>query len=453
MTSPRQYNRISELLALLVENAITKDQLAELDNAVVGNSDAEEYCVEWLMNYDSLQRFGSVFFQSANEVENAIIRDFLPTHYDDESNGFDTALWEALGQNELTAEPVEVEPEPILARPVEMVPALPTEPRKISKFSLYTFAVSAAALLFIAVIALLTSPPLPFVASLGDSINASWSGSAGRIENGQLEYGAELRPGDLALVSGVAKIIMVDGAEVVLKGPVAIELETTGRLKLTHGKLYANVPKGSEGFTVSTNSATVVDYGTEFGVEVDRLGRTEAHVFQGMVKLAAGTNDSLPADAVELTAGQAGSVEDGGIKQVAFRRHAFTSYVPTAYELAVKEKRPMTYWRLKPGSAQSLISLADRSSVEVQYNGLVDLVDGPFPGHSDVCSAVKFYGDKSHLFIPQVEDRRARSDNGGKRKYTFMLWVRPDANTNQVISSRTNQGGQFHRVVGMTEDG
>ncbi len=79
----------------------------------------------------------------------------------------------------------------------------------------------------------------------------------------------------------------VDGAVVLLEGPAAFTLNTTGAGKLERGKLSAVVSPQAVGFVVETPILRIVDLSTEFGVEsIARETTTcEVHVFQGSVEL------------------------------------------------------------------------------------------------------------------------------------------------------------------------
>ena len=93
--------------------------------------------------------------------------------------------------------------------------------------------------------------------------------------------------GDMIRVSrGVMKLRYDNGSELALHGPALFELvsEDYGRMLL--GKLTAVIAKGAEGFSVSTPRATVIDLGTELGIEVDSEGATDVVVFEGLVDLA-----------------------------------------------------------------------------------------------------------------------------------------------------------------------
>jgi hypothetical protein len=122
-----------------------------------------------------------------------------------------------------------------------------------------------------------------------------------------------------ALRSGLLEISYTIGAKVILQGPVTYEVDSaaggylaigklTARLEASGGrqspvdkavsdtrslhKQEANAPRSpstapSPLFTISTPTAIVTDLGTEFGVEVDKLGATQSHVFRGSVELRA----------------------------------------------------------------------------------------------------------------------------------------------------------------------
>ena len=94
------------------------------------------------------------------------------------------------------------------------------------------------------------------------------------------------------LASGLVEIRYDTGAKVILQGPCTYEVESARGGYLSLGKLTARVERpevrgqGSEqsplplspsAFVVRTPTATVIDLGTEFGVEVDRAGRHRNH--------------------------------------------------------------------------------------------------------------------------------------------------------------------------------
>ena len=89
-----------------------------------------------------------------------------------------------------------------------------------------------------------------------------------------------------ALRSGLLEITYDTGAKVLLQGPVNYEVESPNGGFMSIGKLTGRVTtKKARGLTIRTPVATVVDLGTEFGVEVSKEGRTTSYVYCGAVKV------------------------------------------------------------------------------------------------------------------------------------------------------------------------
>ncbi len=101
---------------------------------------------------------------------------------------------------------------------------------------------------------------------------------AGRSEPGSFHRGNLLR-----VASGRLSIAYDNGTEVSLYAPAAVQLVSNMRSRVLLGRLSARVPEAAQGFSVVTPQATVVDLGTEFGVEVNYDGGTDVVVFKGQV--------------------------------------------------------------------------------------------------------------------------------------------------------------------------
>ncbi|MEM9345953.1 MAG: FecR domain-containing protein [Planctomycetota bacterium] len=124
----------------------------------------------------------------------------------------------------------------------------------------------------------------PVVATLTDTRNALWSGSA----EGALVPGSLLRAGDrFTLNQGFATITTQRGAIAILEAPATIELiDHDNALRLQSGRLLGicEAPS-SKGFLVRTPHMDITDLGTRFGVDAE-LKATEVHVFEGEVQAA-----------------------------------------------------------------------------------------------------------------------------------------------------------------------
>jgi len=152
-----------------------------------------------------------------------------------------------------------------------------------------------------------------------------------------LPVGADLFPGQrIRLSGGLVEIVFADGTNVIVQGPSTFETNTRGEGFLHIGSLVANVPKGAEGFTIRTPTATVVDLGTEFGVAVeDEKDTLEVQVFQGKVALKTGVEDAdRKPSHHHLVAGRAVRVESADrqgkmvVREVAFSADRFVRRLP-----------------------------------------------------------------------------------------------------------------------------
>ena len=181
----------------------------------------------------------------------------------------------------------------------------------------------------------------------------------------------------LELASGLVEIACDSGATVVLEGPARFELSSPHTASLLRGRLTATVSKaGGEPqpdaaaagslFTVQTPSAVVRDLGTRFGVEVDTVGKTSVHVFDGLVECVGwGFGDAKSA---RLAAGQGAAVDQRG----AVRRLAESSPEPFARTLSSvsdirwDEARAVTVFRDNDWSAVGFSGPPDPASSILQ---------------------------------------------------------------------------------------
>lgn len=115
------------------------------------------------------------------------------------------------------------------------------------------------------------------VAVLTRGVNLEWESPA-------ITPGTPLSPGLLKLKSGIAQIEFYQGARVLIEGPAELQLVSSGEATCTRGKLSAHVPPQAKGFRINTPKGTIVDLGTEFGLDVSDAN-AEVHVFKGEIEL------------------------------------------------------------------------------------------------------------------------------------------------------------------------
>jgi hypothetical protein len=115
------------------------------------------------------------------------------------------------------------------------------------------------------------------VAVLRRGVNLVW-------ESGAITPGTPLAPGWLKLKSGIAQIEFYQGARLLIEGPAELQLVSSGEATCTRGKLSAQVPPQAKGFRINTPQGTIIDLGTEFGLDLSG-SKAEVHVFKGEVEL------------------------------------------------------------------------------------------------------------------------------------------------------------------------
>ena len=118
------------------------------------------------------------------------------------------------------------------------------------------------------------------VATLTEAKNCRWAESSlPTVE------GSRIGPGYYELVEGLATFHFESGAEVTLEAPSTLEIVDALNCHLREGALIANVPESAIGFTVDTPDATVVDFGTTFGVSTNESGYYVVQVIEGLVEV------------------------------------------------------------------------------------------------------------------------------------------------------------------------
>ena len=118
------------------------------------------------------------------------------------------------------------------------------------------------------------------IARLACAVDCRWADIANTLRpDDVLRSGSELR-----LASGIVELDFEIGVRAVIQGPARLDLLTPAKVFLYAGKMTSEVLKPeARGFEVRTPKGSVVDLGTEFGVEVTPSQSVKVHVFKGEV--------------------------------------------------------------------------------------------------------------------------------------------------------------------------
>ena len=292
------------------------------------------------------------------------------------------------------------------------------------------------------------APPPPVLARITDSLDAQW-----RQRNLSTEPGTELTASFMDLKRGLVRITFNCGADVILEAPAEIQIDAVDQMLLGRGRLAARAGGNAIGFTVRTPGATVVDYGTEFGVSVSRSGRTEAHVFKGQVEVRSGPSVRVFETSRRLTAQQACVVDGEGRlleASLAASPESFQRHIPSPYELAVRDSRPVAYWRFDADDPNQFVDVLNPRVNLGRLTGPVGFSAGPGLGDGKLAQAVLFDGNVGRAAVRDIVAPEAGRVTG----YAYAMWVRPDAIRHQFILGSINQDTRgARRVLAMTADG
>ncbi len=198
--------------------------------------------------------------------------------------------------------------------------------------------------------------------------------------DGQPCQGTELRAGKYRLDQGLLHLQFIGGVMVYVEAPARFDAVSDKRVTLHSGRLSANVPPEGIGFTVETLAAEVIDFGTEFSVEVESSA-SEVHVFEGMVRvLPRSPSGTKTGSAVDLRTSQAVMIDHASEKPVEIDL-ATDRFIRTfdesrrRYSGTVKRLSPVAFYRMAIRD-QGLACLPP------EYAGVVLTGDGNRPPHA-----------------------------------------------------------------------
>ena len=154
-----------------------------------------------------------------------------------------------------------------------------------------------------------------FVARLTGSKDCQFVGTQTAFQTGSaLQHGQRVE-----ILSGFAEITFDSGAQVLLEGPAALDLNSAWDAVLVRGSLKASVPTEAIGFRIASPSVDVVDLGTEFSMVADESGATEVFVLKGSVQAGPVNSKNAGTGKVLLKEKEARRFAHTGMTEVADR--------------------------------------------------------------------------------------------------------------------------------------
>ena len=261
----------------------------------------------------------------------------------------------------------------------------------------------------------------------------------------------------LSLKKGIVHLEFFCGASVIIDGPAEFEVRNSWQGFCRKGKLRAIVPPAAHGFKIDTAKTSIVDLGTEFGLEVSDEGESVV-VFDGEIEL-----DTPQAKKKLLQAGDGVLVQDG--KETVIKPTAAEEFINTTGINKIHQNKQLeTYndWRKK--SQQ----WANDPRLIAYYN--FDHEESPYIRNIATLSKANLVG--KIIRAERVSGRWKGIENGGAMEFrkpgsrvrvnipgeysnfTFSAWVRIDSlnrEWNGLFMGDSYQVGEPHWQI--NEDG
>jgi hypothetical protein len=266
------------------------------------------------------------------------------------------------------------------------------------------------------------------IAVLASSVDARWADGSSPLKPGEILPAGTV----IKLLSGAAQVEFFSGTRLVLQGPVEIELKSEMQAFCRNGRISAFVPAPARGFALSSERLSVVDLGTEFGLNVPPVGDPEVHVFRGEVEVhpaAAGQT------VVKLVTGEAGQFAGDTMKRLPAAPESFLREAEYSLLADANARERQAIWQRSGESLnndpatlvhyifpedqfrdRTIANLAAAAKEKASSASIVGCT--PAEGRWPLFRAIEFKGPGDRL----------RLDVGGSFKaVTLLAWVRFDA--------------------------
>ncbi|MBN2513866.1 MAG: FecR domain-containing protein [Sedimentisphaerales bacterium] len=402
----QQLSDIALYIIKLTDQEISPAEFEELDSVLSADTEAARYYNQLMMIICNFQECSDEIIVNKSSTDTLLQQ----------------KLWHQLAEIERTAPAIEISTPALQRELIQKVVYSPIKKVKISLFHKLTFVACAALILLMVYLHFTPRPVQQVVGRVSQSANARWLSQYGPVSQG-----SDLYPGPLVLREGFAQIELNSGVRVILESPVTVDLETTSRLFLDEGRLVVNIEQSSvERFVVRTPNSTIVDYGTQFGVEVEKTGQTNTHVFKGQVELRQGSDPLKFKNKLALQAGQSGCVNPSDeLVRIAAMPQRFISVIPARYELAVKKTKPLYYWRFDSDKGGILKNEMEPGvNQESRLYGSLGSTNGPDLGVKKN-TALRLTDRKEDYAIL----RRCTDEADSAEAFSVAMWIRPQKTT------------------------
>ncbi|MCW1925021.1 FecR family protein [Luteolibacter arcticus] len=240
-----------------------------------------------------------------------------------------------------------------------------------------------------------------------------------------------------SIESGLLELTFATGTRAIIEGPATFRVNGDNAMRLDHGKLVAEVPKGAEGFRVAYANGEIVDLGTEFALDVPlQPGTAHMGVFRGEIEYHPKGQKRV----VKLIENHAVETTGGNVVTVPFDQSRFTRDIPSrefSWELKEPANRTRT-WEYdvthlirKPGTYRVIAKWMNGlhgvllEGAELFWND-TEITSDPHTGFAGFTTATS--GNIYQFEVPPENYQRGR--------WTLRMKVRGESNLPDPLDSR-----------------
>jgi hypothetical protein len=220
------------------------------------------------------------------------------------------------------------------------------------------------------------------IAVVAQTVGARWEESVGPAP----VRGRAVGLGRYRLASGRVTFAFINGVMLTLEGPADVDLISIDRIFCRWGKLRSRVPKGAEGFIVASPSSAVVDLGTEFAMNLEDDGHAQVMVFEGAAETALLDTGGIAKVTQTINRSEAYELdpESGRIAASSARPERFVAApsIPASllsldpgYPRAVLAAKPTGYWRFESLKGDAVPNEVPGGS-PLRVNGPIEVAGG-----------------------------------------------------------------------------
>ncbi|EGF25282.1 LamG-like jellyroll fold domain-containing protein [Rhodopirellula baltica] len=282
-----------------------------------------------------------------------------------------------------------------------------------------------------------------FVASVVRNVGGAVAKNGAPWNEPQIPVGAYV------LQEGLLSLQFGGGVIVYIEAPAHFDAISTQRLVLHTGRLSARVPPEGIGFTVVTPEAEVVDFGTEFSIDVED-GSSEVHVFDGLVRVHPNkANQGDSTTSLDLKASQAVRISEGqsAPEDISIATDRFIrdfDEQARKYAPAIRKMSPLAFYRM-PIRDKGLVSEPPK------YSGVVLTGEGKRPPHARGV----FVGGSLRVGVDSIGRGGRVNDppalNTGQFSVTLFVYRESDDASATAVTNMHDDQGNFD--VSLDDDG